>query len=106
MACRRAADDADHAGDRGMNNTQKKKKSDAPTKPWPALQQLIDNNGSFSVGYVEPIPCAAVASDAHNMLAALVQRRGEKLTDLLDRLDGAVAKAYDDDIYTDEINAR
>jgi len=48
--------------------------------------------------------CAAIASDEHNMLAALVGRRGESLPDLLDRLDAAVAKAYDEEIYTDEIN--
>ena len=38
------------------------------------------------------------------MLAALVGRRGESLPDLLDRLEAAVAKAYDEEIYTDEIN--
>ena len=65
---------------------------------------LIDDHGSFVVGYVSPIPCAAIASDQHNMLAALVRRRGEALTELLGRLEAAVAKAYDEQIYTDEIN--
>lgn len=78
-------------------------KSDA-TSQWPALQHLINNEGSFVIGYVEPIPCAAIASDEHNMLAALQCRRGESLVDLLNRLDAAVAKAVDDEIYTDEIN--
>jgi len=72
--------------------------------PWPNLQALIDDHGSFVVGYVSPIPCAAIASDEHNMLAALVSHRGESLPDLLDRLEAAVAKAYDEKIYTDEIN--
>jgi hypothetical protein len=44
------------------------------------------------------------ASDEHNMLAALQCRRGESLVELLNRLDAAVAKAVDDEIYTDEIN--
>ena len=72
--------------------------------PWPNLQALIDDHGSFVVGYVSPIPCAAIASDQHNMLAALVRRRGEALTELLGRLEAAVEKAYDEQIYTDEIN--
>ena len=72
--------------------------------PWPNLQALIEDEGSFVVGCVPPIPCAAIASDEHNMLAALVGRRGESLPELLDRLEAAVAKAYDEEIYTDEIN--
>jgi len=75
-----------------------------PPHPWPNLQALIDDEGSFVVGYVSPIPCAAIASDEHNMLAALVSHRGESLPELLNRLEAAVAKAYDDEIYTDEIN--
>lgn len=46
----------------------------------------------------------AIASDEHNMLAALVGRRGESLPELLDRLEAALAKAYEAEIYTDEIN--
>lgn len=71
---------------------------------WPALQFLVENEGSFVVGYVDPIPCAAIASDEHNMLAALQRRRGESLSNLLNRLDAAVAKAIEHEIYTDEIN--
>jgi hypothetical protein len=70
---------------------------------WPNLQDLIDREGSICVGCIPPIPCAAVANDQHNMYAALVQRSGEMLTDLLDRLDAAVAFANDGDII-DEIN--
>lgn len=71
---------------------------------WPNLQELIDNEGTIAVGCLPPIPCAAVANDQHNMYAGLVHRPGETLTDLLDRLDAAVAKALDEEIYTDEIN--
>ena len=35
--------------------------------PWPNLQALIDDHGSFVVGYVSPIPCAAIASDQHKL---------------------------------------
>jgi hypothetical protein len=36
----------------------------------------------------------------------LRRRQGEALAQLLTRLDQAIAKAFDEDIYTDEINAR
>jgi hypothetical protein len=39
------------------------------------------------------------------MLAALVRRPGESFTDLLQRLDIAIAKAVDHREFTDEINA-
>ena len=39
------------------------------------------------------------------MLAALLRRQGESLIDLLSRLDDAIGKAFDEEIYTDEINA-
>jgi hypothetical protein len=35
----------------------------------------------------------------------LVRRRGETLTQLLARLDLAIAKAFTEDIFTDEINS-
>ena len=75
-----------------------------PTSPWPHLQGLIDADGSFVIGRVDPIPCAAIASDDPLMYAALVRRDGETLTQLLDRLDAALAKAFSTDDYTDEIN--
>jgi hypothetical protein len=78
-------------------------KSDT-TSQWSALQYLVENKGSFVVGYVKPISCAAIASDEHNMLAALQRRRDESISDLLNRLEAAVATALDDGIYTDEIN--
>lgn len=71
---------------------------------WPSLQELIDQQGSISVGSIPPLRCAAVANDEHVMYAALLQRPGETLTDLLDRLDTAVKKAFEEEIYTDEIN--
>jgi hypothetical protein len=85
-----------------------KKKTElvATAQPRSALQALFDDDGSFVVGYVQPIPCAAIASDEHNMLAALVRRPEETLTDLLHRLDAAVAKARDEDVLTDEINTK
>ena len=44
-------------------------------------------------------------TDGHNSLAMLKRRRGETLLQLLTRLDPAIAKAVNEDIFTDEINA-
>lgn len=72
--------------------------------PWPNIQGLIDNGGNLSIGQIPPVRCAAVAADEGNMLAALLRRDGESLVDLLDRLDTAIDKAIEQEIYTDEIN--
>ena len=70
----------------------------------PHIQELIDCGGNISIGAIPPASCAAIASDEHNMLAALRRREGESLTRLLQRLDEAVGDALENDIYTDEIN--
>jgi hypothetical protein len=72
---------------------------------WPNLQELIDSDGSINIGYIAPLnECAAVAAQQRQVYAQLIARGGERLTDLLGRLDAAVAKVIDEDIYTDEIN--
>ena len=75
------------------------------SSPWPNIEALIADGGQISVGRISPIPCAAVASDDHDMLAALVRRPEESLEELLRRLDTAIAKAVDTSDFTDEINA-
>jgi hypothetical protein len=69
----------------------------------PHIEELIEF-GEIVVGNKYPIGGVAVASHEHNALAMLVCRDGETLAQLLSRLDQAVAKALDEDIYTDEIN--
>ncbi len=81
------------------------KKTPTAKKSWPNIQGLIDNGGNISIGEIPPIRCAAVAADEGNMLAALLRRDGEDLTALLNRLDKAIEKAIDEEIYTDEINS-
>lgn len=46
-----------------------------------------------------------MASDGLTTLAMLARRKGETLAQLLTRLDLAIAKAYGEDIFTDEINS-
>ncbi len=71
----------------------------------PHIEQLIDDGGQITVGDLAPIECAAIANDGHNSLAMLRRRPDETLSQLLERLDLAVALAYVDDVFTDEINA-
>jgi hypothetical protein len=66
---------------------------------------VLGGDGQVSVGSIGPIPCAAIASDEHNMLAALMRRPDETLQQLLERLDRAVQLALEQEIFTDEINA-
>ena len=70
----------------------------------PNIAELIAD-GEITVGVLRPIGCVATATDGHNCLAMLVRRRGETLTQLLTRLDLAIAKAFTEDIFTDEINS-
>ena len=80
-------------------------KKTTPATPWPNIEELIDNGGNVSIGDIPPVPCAAVAADVSIMLAALLRREGESLIELLGRLDDAIGKAFDEEFYTDEINA-
>ena len=69
----------------------------------PHIADLIDY-GDITVGVIEPVGCGATATDGSNCLAMLVRRDGETLHQLLLRLDLAVARAFVDDIFTDEVN--
>jgi hypothetical protein len=73
----------------------------------PNIQWLIANGGNIEIGHVDPLDfgeVAAVASDEHDMLAALVRRKTESLDALLRRLDKAIDKALNEEKITDEIN--
>ncbi|MDO8767468.1 MAG: hypothetical protein Q7K57_01915 [Burkholderiaceae bacterium] len=70
----------------------------------PNIEQLIDAEGQITIGAIHPLPCVAIANDGHSSLAMLVRRDGETLTQLLTRLDAAIAKAYGEEKFTDEVN--
>jgi hypothetical protein len=69
----------------------------------PNIAGLI-KHGDITLGQKGPIGCVAIASDEDITLAMLVRRKGESLFQLLTRLDQAIQKAYEEDIFTDEIN--
>ena len=68
------------------------------------IDVLIEDGGTISIGPVDPVECAATASDAHNCLAMLVRRDGETFNALLKRLDKAIGMAWSDDLFIDEVN--
>ena len=68
------------------------------------IEALIDDGGEITLGAIDPIKCAATAADANTAIAMLVRRDGETLNALLKRLDRAIARYFDDDEITDEIN--
>ena len=65
---------------------------------------FLESGGNISLGDIDPIKYTAVASDDHNMLAALVRRKNETFSELMTRLDLAVDLAMNHDTLTDEIN--
>jgi len=80
-----------------------RKPSDSAALPWPRIAELIDH-GEITVGEISPVGCAAIAHDEGQTLAMRVRRPSETFLQLLTRLHRAIAKAYTDDIFTDEIN--
>ena len=68
------------------------------------IDELVSSGGQISVGQIPPISCAAIANDEHNCLAMLQRRQDESLRDLLVRLDAAIAIAWNEERFVDEIN--
>jgi len=69
------------------------------------IVELIECDGQITLGHVAPVRnCVATATDEAQCLAMLVRRDGETLDDLLQRLDAAIADAYENDRFADEIN--
>jgi predicted RNA-binding protein Jag len=69
------------------------------------IVELIECDGQITLGHVAPVRnCVATATDEAQCLAMLVRREGETLDALLQRLDAAIADAYQNDRFADEIN--
>ena len=69
------------------------------------IETLVAEGGDISIGAVSPLNCVAAACDGSNCLAMLVRRDGESLRELIERLDKAIALAWSDDLFIDEVNA-
>jgi hypothetical protein len=68
------------------------------------LEYLINGEGDITIGRAGPVRCAATAATEDQCLAMLVRRDGETLLQLLTRLDAAIDKALEEQIYVDEVN--
>jgi hypothetical protein len=93
------------AGAKPRRNSSTRKSGSST--PWPTIEEFLDaEQGSISLGAINDVSIgyAAVASDEHTMLVALVRNRRETLHQLLDRLEKALGPALEEQIYVDEIN--
>ena len=68
------------------------------------LNGLIEFGGEITIGTMFGNVDGATAADEGSCLAMLVRKPRETLTELLIRLDEAIRKAQEEEIYTDEIN--
>ena len=68
------------------------------------IETLIDEGGEITLGRLPPFACVATATDGAACLAMLVRRDGEKLNQLIQRLDKAIHMAWTDNWFTDEVN--
>lgn len=69
------------------------------------IAALIDSGGDITLGHLDA-KCVATAGDDSQCLAMLVRRKGERLDALLRRLDAAIADAYDNERFADEVNVQ
>lgn len=69
------------------------------------IAALVEDGGEITLGHLDAVGrCVATATDDSQCLAMLVRRQGESLDDLLRRLDAAIADAYENEHFTDEVN--
>lgn len=68
------------------------------------IDAFVKTGGEVTIGKIGPVRCGATAADEDQSLAMLARRPGESLEELLDRLDRAIVKAWDEEEYIDEIN--
>ena len=64
---------------------------------------LDDTRGQITLGGIPPIRRAALAAQGKKVRVALVGRDGERIAQLLERLDSALGKAMAEDTVTDEV---
>jgi hypothetical protein len=69
------------------------------------IAALVEGGGEITLGQLDAIgKCVATATDDAQCLAMLVRRKGESLDALMQRLDAAIADAYQNERFTDEVN--
>ena len=71
---------------------------------WPNPRNLVDCDGEITVSYRASGGRVAAATRERQVHALPPVDDGEHVPDILDRLDAAVYKAVEEEIFTDEIN--
>jgi len=69
----------------------------------PHIGELL-RYGQITLSNVRSVGCVAVAHDGRQTVSMLLRHQGETVTQLLVRLDSAIAKAFTEGIRTDEVN--
>jgi hypothetical protein len=81
--------------------------SNHPTSSLSGLAYIEETiaRGAITIGVVPPLKeCVAIAHEGRHTLAMLKRQTGESLTELLSRLNLAIARTHTEDIFTDELN--
>jgi hypothetical protein len=100
---RRGKSEASHT--RGSVNEEATSNRSASGLPELSYIEETIARGAITIGLIPPLKeCVAIAHEGRNTLAMLKRRKGESLTELLSRLNLAIARAHTEDIFTDEIN--
>ena len=72
--------------------------------PFTHLQAFLDQtHGQITIGEIPPIRRAALAAVGKRVRVALLGRDGEKIDQLLERVDAALGKVMADDSVIDEV---
>lgn len=89
----------------GLSEDAIRKDSAGSPLELPYITELIEE-GQITIGVIRPVGASvAVANDGESTLAMLVRRDGETLSQLLKRLELAIARARTEDVFIDEINS-
>jgi len=79
-------------------------KNTASSMPFAHMQAFLDQTrGQITIGEIPPIRCAVLAAVGKRVHVALLGREGEKIDQLLERLDAALGKVLANDSVIDEV---
>ena len=71
---------------------------------WTHIDNLMKAGGQITLGWMAPLDGVAVAADDHNLYAVLRRKPEETFTELLNRLDAAVAIAQNGGPRANEVD--
>ncbi len=76
----------------------------SPIDLYPHITALISAGGQVMIGTVAPIPGAAIAHDGKKTLVMIKRTDAESATDLITRLDAAIALSRSTGLRVDDVN--